>query len=769
MTWSGASSGEHFVALNPPTGVIFDVGSTVGLLGGMVYNVRAPVYGAKGDGVTDDTAAIQAAINRANVAGGGIVWFPAGQYLVSTLLYYSGITLQGASGSGILGTGLVSQIFQKSGTADVVVKSSDNTVRMTNVVLRDLFLSANLNSSNTGGVLFERTGGRARCERVVCDSMKNFGFKVLGGTLGGDAAFNVFEGCQVINPVAGSAAFYIQTNSGGQSTGEGTSFIDCYCDGIAASTFLRIDKNGTGLAADSVLLLGCRSEGCGTGINSDGYSCQAIGCRFEVVSGNLAFTFNPVGSTYPAFNFLNTVIAVPGTLTWTDNGAIKSPRILENSTPLAQQSDFKSSPVSGILQDNGGMVFNVKHPAFGAKGDATADDTAAINAAIAAALAVASGDDAFGATVYLPPGTYKVTSLTYNGGRFTLRGAGMRSTCIRQVTAATYCIAPAGSGFPYMDVLFEDFNIELWNDGSSLGGIDMRGSLRSTARRVFIDGAPAGADGIRIAGQGIASTGDAMFCTVEACEFNPQNAASVCIHLVCGASGGSHPDAARIINNFVNGNANTTFVKADVAAVGATGAGNPIIAFNRVEGCGTLFDLNCGDAEIYGGWHEVTSGTMAIILQTGPASYPTRNTKFFGGVYATYGDPTKLLLTDNGVNTQWYANSQRGNVRGVQSGNLAGGTVSLDPGLSDEWLLTITASTTIAFPNAIKGQHQILKIIHDGTATAFTITWPAGTLFAAGAFGTNKAGTNTANSKDLLSLEYNGTNWEERSRAMALA
>ncbi len=46
-----------------------------------IYNVKD--FGAKGDGVTDDAAAIQAAIEAAAAAGGGEVYIPQGLYIVS--------------------------------------------------------------------------------------------------------------------------------------------------------------------------------------------------------------------------------------------------------------------------------------------------------------------------------------------------------------------------------------------------------------------------------------------------------------------------------------------------------------------------------------------------------------------------------------------------------------------------------------------------------------------------------------------------------------
>lgn len=54
-------------------------------------------FGAVGDGVTNDTAAIQAAVNAVGTAGGGTVYFPAGTYLVSATIAvnYSNVYLRG--------------------------------------------------------------------------------------------------------------------------------------------------------------------------------------------------------------------------------------------------------------------------------------------------------------------------------------------------------------------------------------------------------------------------------------------------------------------------------------------------------------------------------------------------------------------------------------------------------------------------------------------------------------------------------------------------
>src|SRR5476651_1458973 len=59
--------------------------------GDIALNVKD--FGAKGDGTTKDTVAIQEAIDRCSILGGGIVTVPAGTYLTGAIALRSNTTL----------------------------------------------------------------------------------------------------------------------------------------------------------------------------------------------------------------------------------------------------------------------------------------------------------------------------------------------------------------------------------------------------------------------------------------------------------------------------------------------------------------------------------------------------------------------------------------------------------------------------------------------------------------------------------------------------
>jgi polygalacturonase len=73
------------------------------LRGARVYNIRD--HGAKGDGATLDTSALQAAIDACNAEGGGIVLVPAGVFVIGTVELKSYVTLHLAAQGKLLGSG----------------------------------------------------------------------------------------------------------------------------------------------------------------------------------------------------------------------------------------------------------------------------------------------------------------------------------------------------------------------------------------------------------------------------------------------------------------------------------------------------------------------------------------------------------------------------------------------------------------------------------------------------------------------------------------
>jgi Glycosyl hydrolases family 28 len=70
--------------------------------GARIYSVRD--YGAKGDGSTPDTAAVQAAVDACTADGGGTVLVPAGTFLIGTVEIKSNVALHIAPGGKLLGS-----------------------------------------------------------------------------------------------------------------------------------------------------------------------------------------------------------------------------------------------------------------------------------------------------------------------------------------------------------------------------------------------------------------------------------------------------------------------------------------------------------------------------------------------------------------------------------------------------------------------------------------------------------------------------------------
>lgn len=152
-----------------------------------VVSVKA--YGAMGDGVADDRAAIVAAQNYAASIGGATVYFPPGEYRVSAPIpMLPGMTYAGPQRAE-LGAYNPNRSRVFSTTGDIFI---NNAPLITGVCFRDLFLE----SSVGGGHVFNwsNSGIVAKIEMSgVCLVQKNAGKAVIYGDMPGIGNVGIFS------------------------------------------------------------------------------------------------------------------------------------------------------------------------------------------------------------------------------------------------------------------------------------------------------------------------------------------------------------------------------------------------------------------------------------------------------------------------------------------------------------------------------------------------------------------------------------------------
>lgn len=121
-------------------GAAKSIQAAIAAFSGIFYNVKDPTYGAEGDGATNDASAIQAAIDAANSAGGGIVFFPKGTYQVG-----SAIVLK--TGVSMWGTGPYSSIIETTHATNDVLQGSAVHSPGEYCAINDLMIRASLSAS----------------------------------------------------------------------------------------------------------------------------------------------------------------------------------------------------------------------------------------------------------------------------------------------------------------------------------------------------------------------------------------------------------------------------------------------------------------------------------------------------------------------------------------------------------------------------------------------------------------------------------------------
>ncbi|MBA3945927.1 MAG: hypothetical protein H0X37_15345 [Herpetosiphonaceae bacterium] len=211
-------------------------------------NVKA--YGAKGDGASDDTAAINAAIAAAPVyaagVGGTTVYFPPGTYKISSsIMVKTGVRLLGAGLRGSKITGNVAgPLFASVNTGTAIAQTSY-------MILEGLFLH------NTS------TNGLARA----------FDFPQISNTQFIRCTFLAVAATSFMGRIAGSYLL---------------DFIHCTFGGATGADY-GLFLDGSSYAVNAIRLFGCDFLDSKGGLRAyGGAALEIVGCHFEQLPGGQA-------------------------------------------------------------------------------------------------------------------------------------------------------------------------------------------------------------------------------------------------------------------------------------------------------------------------------------------------------------------------------------------------------------------------------------------------------------------------------------------------
>jgi hypothetical protein len=335
-------------------------------------------FGAAGDGVTDDTVAIQNAINAAQ-SHGGHVFLPAGTYRVSSLTISGAFTLRGA---GINATTLLSVTGTAQPMLQIRLTGGTQYDRHRPVEIEQLTLQGNKNDAAgdnvTHGVDFQAASINPRYDFVFFRNVQINQFPgngVNGVSWQGAASFIncslynnkyvclaanscldwTFSGCdfgeagQYCVVLSGCSGFVF--NGGGiySSQGDGILLYGASSNNTHNSFIgVSIDNNnGNGVRYNvnsntNNAFISCnfqQNSRSGSGGGSDFYVVSGAGSGLSIVNCRFDFTNNDSASSNTKYN-IEFQDATPGAVVWSSNvlnaGSAATANYTNNSAKLVE-------------------------------------------------------------------------------------------------------------------------------------------------------------------------------------------------------------------------------------------------------------------------------------------------------------------------------------------------------------------------------------------------------------------------------------------------
>jgi len=274
--------------------------------GSMVFNVKA--FGAVGDGTTDDTAAIQAAIDAAWAVGGGTVWFPKATYKLATqpikfytsagtpIVAYSNIKLLGA-GSILAQTTTGVDVIKCRNNAGVGAISVNNSIENLTLTFTGTATNSghgvNLSQDAASGPVFKRWSMR-NVYVTNCQGSGKYGFNLEG------LEASTIERCKTFDCANG---FFLNGGAQGNfTTGtNSTTLQNCFADmganGVTAFRAVEVSYvsyKGCGVLYRATSAGSAYQVECGNAVSYDtcGFELDGtvtLAAGFKVTENSLAY------------------------------------------------------------------------------------------------------------------------------------------------------------------------------------------------------------------------------------------------------------------------------------------------------------------------------------------------------------------------------------------------------------------------------------------------------------------------------------------------
>jgi len=239
-------------------------------------------FGAVGDGVTDDTAAIQAAIYSLNKDG--VLLFPAGEFICTQLVCETGLQIRG-SGSG------VTYIKQKAGETIPLFTDDFSGV---NILIYDISFDGN-NNAHTDGIVNLGFNGApfgtvAMIKNCYIRNTTGTGLKLNGNVCVIDTVELV--GCSIGMDLIGPSNLLTNvitancSDIGLNVTGARNIIRGFYAEGQCSTACLNItaDSIGTQISGVTITGIGANIHGAGIKLNANCFLTNINGAVASVTS-----------------------------------------------------------------------------------------------------------------------------------------------------------------------------------------------------------------------------------------------------------------------------------------------------------------------------------------------------------------------------------------------------------------------------------------------------------------------------------------------------